>query len=298
MKKKIIILGASGQLGKEFKYNKEFIKSFSCSFYDRKEIDISKICELENIFKNECPHFVINCAAYTDVEKAESEKDKANSINNLSVKDLANLSKKYNFTIIHFSTDYVFSKLYGRPFTETDKKSPINIYGETKHLGEEQIVKFAEKFLIFRISWVYGEWGKNFPNTIISLSKSKKKIDVVSDQIGSPTSTLMIVCLIHKIISSPNLEKNYGIYNLTPSGQCSWFDISELIHKRLRSKKSCKLETISPVNSDAFETIAKRPSYSVLDNSLIKKTFNLDIKDWSFYLNHFLDKVDEQYHDK
>ncbi len=298
MRKKIIVLGASGQLGKEFKNNESFLKAFSCSFYERNQIDISIIDELENIFEIEQPKFVINCAAYTNVEMAESEKGEANSINNISVANLAKLSKKYNFTIIHFSTDYVFSKSYGRPFKESDIKAPINAYGETKHLGEEQILKYAEKFLIFRISWVFGIWGKNFPNTILSLSKSKENIDVVSDQIGSPTSTLMIVDIIQKVISCPNLEQNYGIYNLTPSGQCSWFDIANLIYKRFSPRESFILREISPIDSNEFKSKAIRPSYSVLDNSLIQKTFNLRIKDWSFYLNDFLDRVDKDYYDK
>ncbi len=297
MKKKIIILGASGQLGKEFKNNESFKETFSCSFYDKNEVDISINDDLENIFKINRPHFVINCAAYTNVEMAESEKNEANLINNLSVRNLAKLAKKYNFTIIHFSTDYVFSKSLGRPFTESDKKAPINAYGETKHLGEEQILKYSEKYLIFRISWVYGIWGKNFPNTILNLSKSKKNINVVSDQIGSPTSTLMIVDIIKKIISFPTLDQNYGIYNLTPSGQCSWFDISNLIYKKFSSKKNFQLKKIYPIDSSDFKSKAIRPVYSVLDNSLIKKTFDLNIEDWSFYLNRFLDKVEGDYND-
>ena len=297
MKKKIIVLGASGQLGNEFKNNKKFAEKFSCSFYNRSQIDISIIDELEDIFKNDRPQFVINCAAYTDVEAAESEKNKANLINNLSVANLAKLSRKYNFTIIHFSTDYVFSKNHGRPFIETDRKVPINAYGETKHLGEEQILKNAKKYLIFRISWVYGVWGNNFPNKIIDLSKSKENINVVSDQVGVPTSTLMIVDFVQKIISFSNLEKNYGIYNLTPSGQCSWFDIANVIYERFKSKKNFQLKKLFPVKSSEFRTKAIRPIYSVLDNSLIKKTFGLTIKDWSFYMNDFLDKVEGKYND-
>lgn len=297
MKKKIIVLGASGQLGKEFANNESFKETFSCSFYDKNQADISINADLENIFKVIRPQFVINCAAYTNVEMAESEKNEANLINNLSVRNLAKLSKKYNFTIIHFSTDYVFSKGLGKPFTEYDKKDPINEYGKTKHLGEEQILKYTEKYLIFRISWVYGIWGKNFPNTILSLSKSKENIDVVSDQTGAPTSTLMIVNIIQKIISFPTLDQNYGIYNLTPSGQCSWFDIAILIYKKFSPKESFQLKKIYPIKSNDFKSKARRPIYSVLDNSLIKKTFDLSIKDWSFYLNHFLDKVDGDYND-
>ena len=165
MKKKIIILGASGQLGKEFKYNKEFIKSFSCSFYDRNEIDISKISELENIFKNECPQFVINCAAYTAVDNAEDDQENAFLVNSYGPKLICEEISKYGSKLLHISTDFVFNGKNNFPYRTDHKVDPLSIYGKSKAEGEKHILKFPNN-IILRTSWLYGDKGNNFFNTI------------------------------------------------------------------------------------------------------------------------------------
>ena len=163
MIKNIIVLGSSGQLGQEFTNHFSFNKSFKVNYFSKSECNISDYSNLENLIKIIDPCVVINCAAYTNVDKSETDKKIANIVNNLAVKNIAKLSKKYNFVLIHFSTDYVFNKFLGRPFLESDNKNPINYYGVTKHKGEENIIKYSKKFFIFRISWVYGIFGENFP---------------------------------------------------------------------------------------------------------------------------------------
>ena len=191
--KKIIVIGSSGQLGKEFKNDYFFNDQFNTSYISRNECDITDHLGIEKIVKNSRPWVVINCAAYTNVDNAENEKTLANKVNNHAVENLAKLSNKYDFILIHFSTDYVFNQALGRPFKESDRKNPINYYGISKDKGEKKIINYAKKFFIFRVSWVYGLYGNNFPKTIIKLMKNRNELSVINDQVWAPTSTKFIV---------------------------------------------------------------------------------------------------------
>ena len=289
MIRRVIVIGSSGQLGQEFKNNIQFNKQFHTLYYTKNECDITDYQETKKIIQDSRPNVVINCAAYTNVEKAETEQDLANNINNLAVENLAILSNKYNFTLIHFSTDYVFNQTIGRPFTESDTTNPINFYGLTKNNGEEKIVNISKKYFIFRISWVYGMYGKNFPKTIIDLTKKKSKLDVVNDQIGVPTSSIFILNTIIKILQEYRIHSSsYGIYNCTPIGACSWHDIASIILKKYKDEKNCICKNINPVSSDKYKTIAKRPKYSLLNSESLSTTFDIDIKKWDFYFDEFL----------
>lgn len=290
--KKIIVIGSSGQLGKEFKNDYFFNDQFNTSYISRNECDITDHLGIEKIVKNSRPWVVINCAAYTNVDNAENEKTLANKVNNHAVENLAKLSKKYDFILIHFSTDYVFNQNYQRPFKEFDRKNPVNFYGITKSKGEEQIINYAKKFFIFRISWVYGQYGNNFPKTIIKLIKKQNELNVVNDQVGVPTSTKFIVDSVKNILKKKKInEADFSIYNCTPKGQCTWHDIASKILEKYKNEEDCICRKIIPVSSDEFITIAERPSYSLLDNGLILKKFNLKINDWSFYLDEFLHEL-------
>ncbi len=180
----------------------------------------------------------------------------------------------------------------GSPFKESDTKNPINFYGLTKNHGEEKIINIAEKYYIFRISWVYGIYGNNFPKTIIDLTKKKSQIDVVNDQIGAPTPTLFIVNTVQKILQEYEMHStSFGIYNCTPSGECTWHDIASTILEKFKNEKNCICKKINPVSSNNFKTIAKRPKYSLLNSESVITTFDIDIKKWDFYFDNFLDNL-------
>lgn len=288
---KVVVIGSSGQLGLEFKNNAEFNQQFHTFYFSKSQCDITDYDKTEKILHSVKPCVVINCAAYTDVEQSEINQDIANNINNLAVEHLAKLSNKHEFTLVHFSTDYVFNKSTGRPFKESDKKNPINFYGYSKDQGEEKIIQIAKKYFIFRVTWVYGVYGNNFPKTIIDLTKKKYELNVVDDQIGAPTSTLFIVNSMIKILHEYKIHStSFGIYNCTPTGRCSWHDIAERILEKYKNEKKCICKKINPVGSDEFKTIAKRPKYSLLDNESIISTFNTDIKSWDFYFDNFLEE--------
>lgn len=291
--KNIIIFGSSGQLGKEFVKSTEFRNKFNVYHFSKKECDITDINQTKKIFQKIKPLFVINCAAYTKVDDAEHQKRYANTANHHAVENLAKQSVRYDFVLIHFSTDYVFNGNLSKPFLETDIKNPINYYGYTKHMGEEKILQYAKKFLIFRVSWVYGLYGDNFPKKIIKLAKSNKEIKVVNDQFGIPTSTKFIVNTILKILNSDVKKSDFGIYHLTPSGQTSWYKFAELIQTKINTNNSKNFEPIKiiPVSSNEFKTIANRPIFSILDNSKIKKTFKINTYSWETYFENFFDEI-------
>ena len=283
-KPSVLLLGSSGQLGKEISKNHLIRSNYSLLALDRNECDITNFEKIDEVIDKIKPAFVINCAAYTNVDKAEKEKELANQINNIAVENLSKACKKVDSTLIHFSTDYVFNSISTSPIKEKNKKDPINFYGYSKHLGEEKIFKILKKFFIFRISWVYGEYGENFPKKIIELMKKNKELNVVNDQFGSPTPTSLISSAIGKIICDNKLNKKFGVYNLSPDNYCSWFDIAEKIAKKQKKFTN----GINPISSKNFKSDASRPSYSCLDNAHFKKTFKMQIEDWSFYMDDFL----------
>jgi len=287
-RKKIIVLGSNGQLGSEFKFDQNFNKTFDVISLDKSNCDILNFKETYKKISEFKPDYIINCAAYTKVDMAEINKDISNSINYIAVKNLAKISKILNSVLIHFSTDYVFDGSAKIPIKEDNLKKPINHYGFTKHLGEEAVVRSLSKFFIFRVSWVYGEYGTNFPKTMIELLKKRNEISVVNDQVGCPTPTTMIVNVIIKIIKMNDNSDQFGIFNLAPNGQCTWFDIADYISK---NKYPSKPIQINPVDSNFFKLDAERPKYSVLDNQKIIKTFDLRFKGWDEYLKTFLNKV-------
>ena len=290
-KAKALILGSSGQLGVEFSNNRDFINLFDAVFLSRKNVDITNIDNLELSIKKNKPEYVINCAAYTNVDKAEVDKDAANACNNIAVEYLAKLSNSYSFTLIHFSTDYIFSDITKKPIKENDPKNPVNFYGYTKLMGENAIVKNCLKYFIFRISWVYSVHGNNFPNTIVKLSREKESLNVISDQIGAPTPTYFIVSKIVNLLCRQDIALHYGIYNLTPNGSTSWYEIANLIYASFNNNDQCLLKKIKPIKSSEYITNAKRPSYSVLDGTKYITTFNEDVCNWKHYFNNYLNKI-------
>ena len=284
----VLVTGANGQLGQSLQYvveksldlnltnqtatNLEFI------FCNSRELDITDSANVQTIFDKYKPTFCINTAAYTAVDKAESEPEKAHLINVVGPKNLAAACNRYNATLLHISTDFVFDGTKKSPYTEVDIPNPTGVYGQTKLEGEKAVQEICAKHYIVRTSWVYSQFGNNFLKTMLRLASEKDSLSVVNDQIGTPTNAVdlatALIAIIENSMQYPD-SNNYGIYNFSNEGQCSWYDFAQKIFEV--NNVSINLQAI-PTTS--FPTPAKRPAYSVLDKSKIKEVFNLEINDW------------------
>lgn len=277
---KIIVTGANGQLGKEFALiNNTDVAVIPLT---KNECNICNFDELKKNIKKIKPDYLVNCAAYTQVDNCENNRKIANLINNSAVKNLAQLSNELNFTLVHVSTDYVFDGNFNKPISENADTNPLNYYGITKLAGERSLQETAKKFYIIRVGWLYGEYGTNFPTVILRNLKSKKKLSVVNDQFGSPTPARLVKDCILNLI---NVNKRlYGIYNIAPNNICSWFDVAKFIAK----EKELDSSNILPISSSNLERDALRPSYSFLDNEKFSKKFNYEFFSWQHYLKDYL----------
>jgi dTDP-4-dehydrorhamnose reductase len=288
-KPKILVTGANGQLGKELRQLAPLHPQFEFVFLSREDLSIHHFELIKNTFKAYHPQYCINCAAYTNVDKAESEKELAFLVNGEAVGVLAAVCKEYNSKFIHISTDYVFDGTAGMPYREDDPVNPVNTYGESKLAGEKEAMRLNPDSIIIRSSWVYSEFGKNFVKTMLKLMKEKEEISVVNDQVGSPTYAADLAKVILGILVKSELSiVNYvpGVYNFSNDGVISWYDFAVAI-KEL-SAFSCK---INPITTEQYPTPAKRPHYSVLDKTKIQKTFGIQIKDWKESLTICLEKI-------
>jgi dTDP-4-dehydrorhamnose reductase len=281
--KKILVIGAKGQLGSELQ---EISKNypFQFFFYDVAEMDITNKDLVDQGIAALKPDYLINCAAYTAVDKAEADKELAFAINAEAVKYLALACNANNVQFIHISTDYVFSGNAKEPYKEDDTLSPINVYGESKLKGEEEAIAGNKNVIIIRTAWVYSIYGNNFVKTMLRLMKSKPEINVVADQVGSPTYAHDLAEAIIQIISSG--EWVPGVYHFTNEGVISWFDFANEI--KAQSSLSCKVNAIS---TEQYPTPARRPKYSVLDKTKIQQTFGIKLKDWKESLRKCLSKM-------
>ncbi|HLY70729.1 MAG TPA: dTDP-4-dehydrorhamnose reductase [Puia sp.] len=270
---KIVITGANGQLGQELRAASQNYAQFEFVFLTKDDLEISDDVSLEKVFSTTAPSFCINCAAYTGVDKAEIEKEKAFLINAEAVGTLAKACKKSNTKLIHISTDYVFDGNSSTPLTEEDGVSPINVYGGSKLKGEQLAFTHNEQTIVIRTSWVYSEFGNNFVKTMIRLMNEKESINVINDQIGSPTYAADLADTILQIISSEKFIP--GIYNYSNEGRISWYDFATAIKELVNS--SCN---INPIPTSQYPTPAKRPHFSLLDKRKIKDTYHVAIADW------------------
>ncbi len=290
---KIVILGANGQLGKELESSlSSNFKTFPIS---KNDADITNFSVIRNKLKEIGPSFVINAAAYTKVDEAEDFKDLAFEVNAYAVKNLAKLSNELNFTLFHFSTDYIFNQKMNIPIREDHEVDPQNVYGLSKLKGEEFIQQIAINYFIFRVSWVYGKYGNNFPKTILNLAKDKEEINVVNDQIGCPTPTNLISQVIRKIIDSTFHKETMDIsrvLNISPNGECSWFDIAqEILSHTQKFPNLYNLKSVKPVSSSEFPSKAKRPNYSYLNCEKLDDQIKINRMHWKVYLNEFLEDL-------
>lgn len=273
----VLVTGSSGQLGQSLQFIAPKHKEFKFVFCPSSELDITDRVNCNAVFEQYQPQYCINTAAYTAVDKAETESEKAYSINVIGARNIAEVCKKHNTVLVHISTDFVFDGTQKSPYTEEDQPNPTGVYGKTKLEGEVAVQQTWEKHYIVRTSWVYSQFGHNFMKTMLRLASERETISVVNDQIGTPTNAVDLAeALVQIIKTNQQLTiDNYGIYNFSNEGQCSWYDFAKKIFEI--NKISINLLSI-PTSS--FPTPAKRPSYSVLDKTKIKKAFSLKINNW------------------
>lgn len=274
----IIVTGANGQLGHEMQRvakssNHNYIFTDVADGYEK--LDITNIEEIRNMVKKNDVDIIVNCAAYTNVDKAESDYDTANLINNTAAGNLATAMKEAGGTLIHISTDYVFQGDRNTPCQEDWATNPLGVYGKTKLAGEAAIATTGCNNIIIRTAWLYSQWGKNFVKTIQSLTASHDTLKVVFDQVGTPTFAGDLADVIAHIINTGQTNKT-GIYHFSNEGVCSWYDFAKLICKL--SGNTCD---INPCYSEEFPSPVKRPHFSVLDKRKIKETFGIKVPYWT-----------------
>jgi dTDP-4-dehydrorhamnose reductase len=289
LKAKILVTGGNGQLGKELREFSSLHTGLEFIFLSREDLPIHQFELVRNYFNTLKPAYCINCAAYTAVDKAESEKDLAFLINGEAVGVLAAVCKEHNAKFIHISTDYVFNGDAAYPYTENFPTDPINVYGASKLEGEKQAMELNPDSIIIRTSWLYSSLGKNFVKTMIQLMSEKDQIKVVKDQLGSPTNAADLAETIFNIIALCHLQIynwNPGIYNFSNEGIISWYDFAKAIRELINSPCSIK-----PISTAEYPTPAKRPAYSVLDKRKIQETFGVQLKDWEKSLEICIKKL-------
>lgn len=278
---KILVTGANGQLGMEFRQLQNAFPGFEFLFASKEELPITDDKKVDQYFSTHLPRFCINCAAYTAVDKAEKERTAAYDVNANAVGILAAACKKYEVKFFHISTDYVFAGNATKPYTEADDTPPLNYYGYSKLSGEEKALKEYDQVMIFRTSWVYSSYGNNFVKTMLRLIAERERIGVVADQYGSPTYAADLANAIMQIIAKQNFVP--GIFHYCNTGIITWHQFAQAI--REISRASCKVDAITTAD---YPTPAKRPSYSALDTQKFQQTFHIPIPQWRESLEHCL----------
>jgi len=281
---KIVVTGSNGQLGSELKELSALYPAYEFFFLTRNELPLDDNEAIHERLANIQPSFLINCAAYTAVDKAESERDEAIQVNAAAVGAMAEYCAATKCKFIHISTDYVFDGTHRIPLTEDAPVNPINVYGESKLVGENAAIEANPEAIIIRTSWVYSYYGKNFVKTMIRLMAEKESISVVNDQSGSPTYAADLARTIMKIIGSEHWHP--GIYHFSNEGVITWFDFAKEIASLIDT--TC---TVNPTTTENFPTPAKRPLYSAMDKQKIMSTFGLNIRPWQVSLKECVEKL-------
>lgn len=285
----ILVTGANGQLGNCMR-NAAKDSQDNYIFTDVAELDITDAKAVADMVKDNDIKVIVNCAAYTNVDKAETDVALAEKLNAIAVDNLAQAVKANDGTLIHISTDYVFGgDPYNTPCREKQKGTPTGVYGLTKLHGEQAIEASGCKALIFRTAWLYSEYGRNFVKTMLNLTSTKSELKVVFDQAGTPTYAQDLADAIHYILENRKMDGNEGIYHYSNEGVCSWFDFTKAIAE-IAGNTSCDIQ---PCHSDEFPSPVKRPAYSVLDKTKFKTTFGLRVPYWTDSLKHCINNIDK-----
>ena len=274
----VLVTGANGQLGQSLQFIAPNYPEIHFVFCSSAELDVTNPEDCSSFFLKIKPDYCINAAAYTAVDKAESEPEKAYLINVTGAKNIATACKEQSTILLHISTDFVFDGTKNTAYTEDDPTNPTGVYGQTKLAGEKAVQAVFEKYYIIRTSWVYSQFGNNFMKTMLRLASERDSLSVVNDQIGTPTNAVDLAEALVHIISTNNRQPttdNFGIYNFSSEGQCSWYDFAKKIFEI--NNITINLQAIP--TSD-FPTPAKRPTYSVLDKTKIKSIFGIEIDSW------------------
>ena len=297
---KIFLLGANGQVGWELQRSLAPLGAIMAC--NRHSGNLENLDDLSTLIRDYCPEIIVNAAAYTAVDNAESEPEKAYQINTKAVDFLAQEAKQLNAWFIHYSTDYVFDGDKKGVYLENDTPNPQSVYGQTKFAAEEAIKKSQCQHLIFRTAWVYSLRGTNFVKTIIRLAKEREELKIVTDQIGAPTSAELIadvtaLCL-YKIAQNKNTLSNLtGLYHLTPEGETSWHGFAQFIIAKLAGmgvEFRANFENIVPISTFEFPLPAKRPANSLLETKIICRIFNLKLPQWQFHAQRLLKELFSQ----
>uniref|UniRef100_UPI0040490000 dTDP-4-dehydrorhamnose reductase n=1 Tax=Flavobacterium sp. TaxID=239 RepID=UPI0040490000 len=277
----VLVTGANGQLGQSIQSIAHKYPTIQFVYTDFQEMDITNFENCQSVFATHKPQFCINTAAYTAVDKAESEPEKAHLINAVGPENLAKVCKENNTILLHISTDFIFDGTSKIPYLESDVPNPKSVYGQTKLDGEIAIQNNWDKHFIVRTSWVYSQFANNFMKTMLRLASERDSLSVVNDQIGTPTNAVDLAEVLLKIIQSCHAElvsaslNNFGVYNFSNEGICSWYDFA----KEIFNQKSIAIN-LSPIPTESYPTPATRPAYSVLDKTKIKAVFRIEIQDW------------------
>ena len=282
----ILVTGANGQLGCEMR-RLGAVSPNNYIFTDVAELDITNADAVMYVAKHYSIDAIVNCAAYTNVDKAESDEAMAELINATAVGNLARAMKEVGGTLFHVSTDYVFGSEGNTPRTEDMPLNPLGVYGRTKLKGEEAILASGCKALIFRTAWLYSEFGNNFLKTMMRLTAEKEQVHVVFDQVGTPTYAGDLALAIFSIIEAGVYEGNEGVYHFSNEGVCSWYDFAVEI-AAVAGNTGCR---VNPCHSCEFPSPVTRPSYSVLDKTKIKETFDIDIPHWRESMEYCVKRI-------
>ncbi len=282
--KKILVTGANGQLGRCIKDAATEFPDLEFVFVSKEELDIENIELLRDFFKKNNFNYCINTAAYTNVEKAESEQDSAFAINAEAVKNLAETCNENNVVLLHISTDYVFDGKKKSPYLESDATYPLNVYGASKLKGESYIQEICDSFFIFRTSWLYSQYGHNFLKTILKYAEEEKPLTITTEQTGTPTNANDLAKSLLQVIAQDST--NYGVYHYSNRGETTWFGFAEEILRQTEKLKDTNL-----AKTNHYRTFAARPEYSVLDNAKAFNKLNLKQIDWQESLKSVLKKT-------
>ena len=290
--KNILVTGAYGQLGNEVRILSANYPEYNFMFTDVDSLDITDKDELIDFVTGNDIRYIINCAAYTAVDKAEDDAELCEKINAAAVKNLGLAAAEAGAGIIHVSTDYVFNGTSCRPYSEDMPTKPCSVYGKTKLKGEKNLLKACPNAIIIRTAWLYSPFGNNFVKTMIKLGSERESLNVIFDQVGTPTYALDLADAILKAMDQTidtDHEKG-GVYHFSNEGVCSWYDFTIKIHE-IAGIKTCK---VNPIETKDYPTKAARPHYSVLNKSKIKQTFNITIPHWEESLKNCIKELSEQ----
>lgn len=283
----ILVTGSNGQLGNEIRKREALLDGSGFIYADLPELDITDKNQLEAFIVKNKVTTIVNCAAYTAVDKAEGDESTATLVNVTGPENIAVLANQYHLVYIHISTDFVFDGQHHLPYIETDQPRPLSVYGQTKRAGEIKVLEHCPSALILRTSWLYSVHGTNFVKTMQRLGKERDSLNVIFDQTGTPTWAGDLAEAILRILADPETGKTKkGIYHFSDEGVASWYDFAVEIMSL--SGITC---TINPIETTAYPTPAKRPYYSVLNKNAIKATFGLSIPHWKKSLEHCIEEM-------